>query len=79
MGEILLDLVYAGIRKSMHTTLGEKTNTFKYIYRQMAACELTLTFYETGTSTVCTPEQYKDCADPALGKPTHYTHNPDVL
>uniref|UniRef100_A0A672LND9 Acid-sensing ion channel 1-like n=1 Tax=Sinocyclocheilus grahami TaxID=75366 RepID=A0A672LND9_SINGR len=23
-----------------------------------------------GTSTVCTPEQYKDCADPALGKRT---------
>lgn len=22
----------------------------------------------TGTSTVCTPEQYKDCADPALGE-----------
>lgn len=26
----------------------------------------------TGTSTVCTPEQYKDCADPALGKPHHF-------
>lgn len=29
--------------------------------------------FGTGTSTVCTPEQYKDCADPALGKPTHLT------
>lgn len=29
--------------------------------------------FGTGTSTVCTPEQYKDCADPALGKPTHFT------
>lgn len=28
--------------------------------------------FQTGTSTVCTPEQYKDCADPALGEPTHF-------
>lgn len=32
----------------------------------------TLTLFQTGTSTVCTPEQYKDCADPALGEPTHF-------
>lgn len=30
---------------------------------------VTVTFSSwTGTSTVCTPEQYKDCADPALGE-----------
>jgi len=28
--------------------------------------------FQTGTSTVCTPEQYKDCADPALGEPLYF-------
>lgn len=26
---------------------------------------------QTGNTAVCTPEQYKDCADPALGERTH--------
>lgn len=38
-------------------------------------CVFIFTFmlFQTGTSTVCTPEQYKDCADPALGEPTDST------
>lgn len=27
---------------------------------------------QTGNTAVCTPEQYKDCADPALGERTHF-------